>query len=129
MEHNNPSGGVKNGSCTLRRGCQCGAVCYAVDVDLENTITCNCSRCQRMGFVLAFAPRASFQLKSGESNLTEYLFSRKTIHHLFCATCGIESFAYGTMPDGSLTVAINVNCLTGVEPRKPNSQHVDGKIF
>ena len=110
-------------------GCQCGAVSYAVDVDLENTITCNCSRCQRMGFVLAFAPQESFHLKSGEDNLTEYLFNRKAIRHLFCSTCGVESFAYGKMPDGSPTVAINVNCLSGVSPRELNSQHVDGKNF
>lgn len=110
-------------------GCQCGAVHYEVDADLENTLTCNCSRCQRMGFVLAFAPRESFELKSGEDNLTEYLFNKNVIRHLFCTTCGVESFAYGQMPDGSPTVAINVNCLDGVEPRTLNSRHVDGRSF
>ena len=110
-------------------GCQCGNIRYEVDVDLENTITCNCSRCQRMGFVLAFAPMENFQLKSGEGDLSEYLFNNKAIRHLFCSTCGVESFAYGKMPDGSPTVAINVNCLVGVEPRELNSQHVDGRSF
>lgn len=110
-------------------GCQCGAVNYEVDVDLDNTITCNCSRCQRMGFVLAFTPMDNFQLKSGEEKLTEYLFNNKSIQHLFCNTCGVESFAYGKMPDGSQTVAINVNCLSGVDPRTLDSQHVDGKSF
>jgi len=38
--------------------CQCGAVTFETDVDLDNTITCNCSRCQRLGSVLAFTPRA-----------------------------------------------------------------------
>lgn len=109
--------------------CQCGAVAYEVDVDLENTITCNCSRCQRMGFVLAFTSTDSFQLKSGEDHLTEYLFNNKVIRHLFCKVCGVESFAYGKMPDGSPTVAINVNCLSGVDPRALQSQHVDGKSF
>jgi hypothetical protein len=110
-------------------GCQCGAVNYEVDVDLKNTITCNCSRCQRMGFVLAFTPLENFELKSGESALTEYLFNNKAIQHLFCSTCGVESFAYGKMPDGSSTVAINVNCLSGIDPRALDSQHVDGKSF
>ena len=82
-------------------GCQCGAVSYEADVDLDNTLTCNCSRCQRMGFVLAFTPRENFQLKSGDGQMTEYLFNRKTIRHLFCSTCGVESFAYGKMPDGT----------------------------
>lgn len=110
-------------------GCQCGAVTYEVDVDLSSTITCNCSRCQRMGFVLAFASAQNFQLKSGEDKLTEYLFNNKAIRHLFCKVCGVESFAYGKMPDGSPTVAINANCLSGVDPRALNSQHVDGKSF
>lgn len=110
-------------------GCQCGAVRYEVSVDLENTITCNCSRCQRMGFLLAFSPKSSFQLKSGDAALTEYLFNKKAIQHLFCNTCGVESFAYGKMPDGSPTVAINVNCLEGVDPRALKSQHVDGKSY
>ncbi|WP_366144644.1 GFA family protein [Idiomarina sp.] len=110
-------------------GCQCGAVNYEVDVDLKNTITCNCSRCQRMGFVLAFTPPENFELKSGESALTEYLFNNKSIQHLFCSTCGVESFAYGKMPDGSSTVVINVNCLSGIDPRALDSQHVDGKSF
>lgn len=109
--------------------CQCGAVSYEVEVDLENTITCNCSRCQRMGFVLAFTPMENFKLKSGEGALTEYLFNNHTIRHLFCKVCGVESFAYGTMPDGTKTVAINANCLSGVDPRALNSQHVDGKSF
>lgn len=109
--------------------CQCGAVRYEVSVDLENTITCNCSRCQRMGFVLAFSPQESFRLKSGDDVLTEYLFNKKAIRHLFCRTCGVESFAYGNMPDGSPTVAINVNCLEGVDPRALKSQHIDGKSY
>lgn len=108
-------------------GCQCGAVTYEADVDLAHTITCNCSRCQRMGFVLAFTPEDKFSLKSGEDNLTEYRFNRKEIRHLFCSTCGVESFAFGRKPDGSAMVAINVNCLSGVEPRELDSQHVDGR--
>lgn len=109
--------------------CQCGAVSYEVDVDLDSTITCNCSRCQRMGFVLAFAPLSNFQLRSGADNLSEYLFNTKAIQHLFCKTCGVESFAYGKGPDGTSTVAVNANCLSGVEPRELKSQHVDGRSF
>ncbi len=110
-------------------GCQCGAVRYSVKVDLDETLTCNCSRCQRMGFVLAFAGAAGFELVSGEGELTEYLFNRKAIRHLFCRICGVESFARGQMPDGSPMVAINVNCLEGVEPRELASQHVDGRSY
>jgi hypothetical protein len=108
-------------------GCQCGAVQYEVDVDLDRTITCNCSRCQKLGSVLAFTARDKFTLSSGEEKLTEYLFNKHAIRHLFCSVCGIESFAYGTMPDGTPMAAINANCLDGVEPRQLKSHHYDGK--
>ena len=110
-------------------GCQCGAVQYEVDLDLDNTITCNCSRCQCMGFVLGFTAPENFHLKSGEEKLTEYLFNKKMIRHLFCNICGVESFGYATMPDGNPAVGINANCLAGVDPRKLQSQHIDGKSF
>lgn len=107
--------------------CQCGAVDYEVDVDIDNAVVCNCSRCERMGFTLAFAPRGNFTLKSGEDKLTEYRFNSKSIQHLFCSICGVESFAYGKMPDGSEIAAINVNCLEGVDPRALDVKKIDGK--
>lgn len=109
--------------------CQCGAVTFEADLDLDNTITCNCSRCQRLGSVLAFTPMDRFTLKSGEANLTEYLFSKKQIRHLFCATCGIQSFGYGATPDGTPVAAVNVNTLDGVEPRELKSHHYDGRAL
>ena len=110
-------------------GCQCGAVRYEVEVDLASTVTCNCSRCQRLGQVLAFTSKAKFTLHQGAANLTEYRFNAKKIAHLFCKTCGIQSFAYGISPDGTEAVGINVNALEGVDPRALKPHHVDGKTF
>ncbi len=112
---------------SYKGSCQCGAVSFEADLDLDSTVTCNCSRCQRIGSVLTFAPRSDFRLVTGEGNLTEYLFNKHAISHRFCKTCGVEPFAYGTMPDGSLTVAVNANCLDGVDPRALKSHHHDGK--
>jgi len=106
--------------------CQCGAVDFDVDVDLDHTVTCNCSRCRRLGSVLAFAPRDAFTLNSGEDNLTEYLFNKHHIHHLFCKTCGIQGFSYATGPDGTAMAAVNANCLDGVDPRSLSPQQYDG---
>ena len=108
-------------------GCQCGAVAYEVDVDVDECITCNCSRCQPLGAVLAFAPRSQFKLLKGEDNLTEYRFNREAVAHLFCKTCGIQSFSYGAMPDGTKIAAINVNTLHGLDPRSLSPKHVDGR--
>jgi hypothetical protein len=112
---------------TYTGGCQCGAVRYSVEMELEGGITCNCSRCQRLGSVLTFVPESAFTLAAGEGAQTEYLFNRHIIRHQFCATCGIESFARGKMPDGSPMVAINVNTLDGVDPRAVKLTHYDGR--
>ena len=78
--------------------CQCGAVRYQVNADLSSTITCNCSRCSRLGLILTFVPPSEFTLISGEDATTEYLFNRHVIHHHFCSTCGVQSFSRGRVP-------------------------------
>jgi hypothetical protein len=110
-----------------RGSCQCQAVAFEATLDLDHTVTCNCSRCQRLGSVLSFTPAAKFTLRQGAEALTEYLFNKMKVRHQFCKICGIEPFAFGEMPDGAPTVAVNVNCVEGVEPRALKSTHYDGR--
>ena len=115
---------------TYTGGCQCGKVRYQVLLELGEVIACNCSRCGRLGSLLAFAPAQNFKLISGEGALTEYQFNKHVIHHLFCATCGIQSFARGKRPsDGADVVAVNARCLDDVEPESLKVKHVDGRAF
>jgi hypothetical protein len=108
-------------------GCQCGAVRYEVTVDLDSTVVCNCSRCRRLGTIMAFTTMDKFELLSDKDATTEYLFNKHVIHHLFCSTCGIQSYSYGTRPDGAEMVAINSRCLDGVDPEQLKPKHYDGK--
>jgi hypothetical protein len=110
-------------------GCQCGKVRYKVEVALDPVMTCNCSRCQKLGSMLAFTPEDKFQLVQGEDALTEYQFNKHAIHHFFCATCGIQSFSRGAKPDGTKMIAVNVRCLDGVEPDEIKTTKVDGRSF
>jgi len=116
---------------TYTGGCQCGKVRYEVAVDLANpVIACNCSRCGRLGSLLAFAPAADFKLLSGEAGLTDYQFNRHAIRHLFCATCGIQSFARGKRPnDGADVVAVNARCLDRIDPDALTVNKADGRSF
>lgn len=107
--------------------CHCGRVAYEVEADLGRTIACNCSYCQRRGSILAFSPASAFTLTKGEDALTEYRFHTQKIQHLFCETCGIESFARANGPDGTLMVAVNVRCLAGVEPTELSPTQYDGR--
>jgi len=111
-------------------GCQCGKVQFEVALDLDHVISCNCSRCRRLGSLMAFAPATDFKLLSGEEALTEYLFNQHIIHHLFCANCGIESFARGKNPaNGADTVAVNVRCLDNVDLDVLDVRKFDGRNF
>jgi hypothetical protein len=112
---------------TYSGGCQCGKVRYEVAADLGEVVACNCSRCARLGWRLAFVPAADFKLLSGEGATTEYRFNRHAIHHLFCSICGIQSFARGTGPGGVEMAAVNVLCLDGVDPSTLKVKHVDGR--
>jgi hypothetical protein len=99
---------------TYSGGCHCGAVRYEVDLDLsQGTLKCNCSICGKARAWLAFAGRSDFRLLQGADSLGEYQFAGKNIHHLFCKTCGIKSFARARTPNGG-GVAIMVSCLENI---------------
>jgi hypothetical protein len=103
--------------------CQCGAVTFEVDVDLDMTRTCNCSRCQRLGAVWGYTSLDKLKILTGEDNLATFTFNRHVGKHRFCKTCGIEPFAF----KADAIAAINANCLDNVNPRELKSVHVDGK--
>jgi hypothetical protein len=97
-------------------------------MDIAEVIACNCSRCRRLGSLLAFAPLTQFKLLSGDAELTTYEFNRHMIHHKFCTTCGIQSFAIGRNPKtGAEMAAINVRCLDDVDADACKVRNVDGK--
>jgi hypothetical protein len=113
---------------TYHGSCHCGAVRYeAKSEPVEQAIGCNCSMCRRKGTLLAFIPATDFTLQSGSEALTDYQFNKHVIHHLFCRTCGVTSFARGAMPDGTEMIALNVRCLDEIDPEKLTINHIDGK--
>jgi hypothetical protein len=107
--------------------CHCQAVTFAVDVDLDQALQCNCSICSKLGAVWAFAPKPKMQLKSGADALGDYQFGKKRLHHRHCTRCGIETFAEGVGPDGTATVGVNLRCLEGVEIDKLKPRPYDGR--
>lgn len=114
---------------TYTGGCHCGKVRYEVKASLDKVFSCNCSICSKTGTLLTFVPVNQFTLLSGENDLNDYQFNRKNIHHLFCSSCGVRSFAGGTAPDGAEMRAINVRCLDDVDISALPVTHIDGKSF
>ena len=108
-------------------GCHCGAVRFETKADISAPIACNCSICSKSGYWLTFVPEGDFKLLSGADNLTDYQFAKKHIHHVFCKTCGVRSFAKGATPDGGTMYAVNVRCLDGVDLAAITPRPFDGK--
>lgn len=107
-------------------GCHCGKVRFEFTSDLGSAISCNCSICAKKGYVLAFVPAHQFTLLSGESNLSDYQFNRKMIHHLFCSTCGVGSFGRGKSPKGEMC-AVNLRCVDDLDLSTVQISPVDGR--
>ena len=109
-------------------GCHCGAVRYVVQLERGvKAQSCNCSMCGKAATLLAFVPESRFELQSGADATTDYLFNKHHIHHLFCRTCGIKSFARGAGRDGEPMVAVNVRCLDGFEEGQFELRTFDGR--
>lgn len=102
---------------------------YEVEADLTKAMECNCSHCSKKGFLLHFVPAKQFKLLSGEDGLSEYRFNTKKIAHLFCKTCGVQSFGRGEGPDGTSMVAVNARCLDDVDIKMLEIVPIDGKSY
>jgi hypothetical protein len=91
-------------------GCHCGAVRFEVEAPADPRVEeCNCSICARSGFLHLIVPKERFRLLRGEDALSTYTFNTGAARHLFCRTCGIESFYVPrSHPDG---YSVNARCL------------------
>lgn len=109
--------------------CHCGAIKFEAEVDLEKTITCNCSYCSIRGFILTAVNDDQFALLTPDAPMTEYRFNTHKIKHQFCPVCGIEPFASGNNKDGSPVHMVNVRCLAGVDLEALHPMAFNGKDF
>ena len=114
-------------SKTLTGGCHCGMVRFECTTDLAMVTACNCSICTKRGLHFTFVTPERFQLRAGEDNLKEYLFNKHAIRHQSCNDCGVEVFARGSKGDGTPMVAINVNCVDGIELASLTMTPIDGR--
>jgi hypothetical protein len=98
---------------TYQGSCHCGDVRFECTVDLaEGTSKCNCSICSKARFWKTIVRPDSFRLLQGEQALSDYQFGSRTIHHLFCARCGVKTFGRGHLEAlGGTFYAVNVACL------------------
>ena len=96
---------------TYKGGCHCGAVRYEVIIDEDEATICNCSICNKKGFVHAIVQRDKFTLLQGSNDITTYTFNTGIAQHKFCQHCGIHSFYIPrSHPD---CIDVNIRCFDG----------------
>jgi len=111
---------------THKGSCHCGQIRFEVEGDFESVVECNCSHCQRKGYLLWFTPRASLRFEAADGALSTYTFNKHAIQHHFCANCGCAPFGFGAS-GGHEMAAVNVRCLEDVELASIQRQFVDGR--
>ena len=91
-------------------GCHCGAVRFEAALpDAVEAQACNCSMCEKVGFIHLIVPEGRFRLLSGGRGLTSYRFNTGVAEHLFCLICGVKGFYRPrSNPDGW---SVNARCL------------------
>ncbi|MGF1462386.1 MAG: GFA family protein [Maricaulaceae bacterium] len=90
--------------------CHCRAVRFEIDLP-DNPVAhaCNCSVCEKSGFIGLILPKSRFRLIAGEDTLSTYRFNTGVAQHTFCSICGVKPFYIPrSNPDG---VSINLKCL------------------
>lgn len=109
--------------------CHCGAVRFAVRVDLsQGASRCNCSICVRIAQLGVLVKPEAFALTAGAEALSYYEWGMKVAKRYFCSRCGIHCFGRGNLPElGGEFVSVNLNCLEGIDPAELKVGYWDGR--
>ncbi|MFN0318176.1 MAG: GFA family protein [Burkholderiales bacterium] len=117
---------------THHGGCHCGRVRFEVEAPAEIDVTdCNCSICNKTGYLHLIVDKQAFRLIQGEDSLVTYTFNTGTAKHLFCRHCGIKSFYVPrSHPEG---ISVNARCLdpgsvTGMKVTPFDGAHWEASI-
>ena len=110
---------------TYSGSCHCGRITFRITADLERVTVCNCSMCQRKGFLHLILPPEQFELTNGADAISVYRFNTGAAEHKFCKYCGIHPF-YTPRSDPD-KVDVNARCLEGVDPDRLERNAFDGR--
>ena len=100
-------------------GCHCGAVRFEAALPaVVEAQSCNCSMCQKVGFVHVIVPESRFRLTAGAKAITTYTFNTGVAQHTFCKVCGVKAFYRPrSNPDGWSVNARCLDDLSGIDLR------------
>jgi hypothetical protein len=110
---------------TYHGSCHCGAVRFAVRLDLAEGISlCNCTFCTKTKASKVYVADDALTILAGTETLADYrapgsAWPEGHMHHYFCRQCGIRGFSRGFLaapPVNGWFWGVNVNTLDDVTP-------------
>lgn len=114
----------------IKGQCQCGAVKFRYDGELEETIVCHCKDCQRAhGTAFAFnspIDERLFVFESGKDALKEFFSSPKK-SRVFCQHCGTPLYSYRTDLPNVMRLRMGI-IREGHIPAPAKQVHVESKL-
>ncbi len=110
---------------THRGSCHCGRIRFEADGELTEVLVCNCSICQRTGYLHWTVSPEHFRLLAGADDYATYEFGTGVAKHHFCKRCGISPFRVARSdPD---KIDVNARCLEGVDADALPVSRFDGR--
>jgi hypothetical protein len=106
MSHHAESAGPGPKRRPYLGGCDCGAVRYAVELDLAGRDPRTNSVWERS------VPPSAFRLLRGQEHVIGYQFSAEDAHHFFCARCQARVFSLRA-PEGAASYSVDLKALLG----------------
>lgn len=105
---------------TYHGSCHCGRVRYETQMDLsQGTGKCNCSICTKTRLWAFSVKPDAFKLLAGESELSDYQFGTKSVHHYFCKHCGVRPFGKGYIEEiGGDFYVVNLGTLDDADVKE-----------
>ena len=105
--------------------CHCGAVRFAVNAEIAELYTCDCSICRKRNALMTNVHERALAILAGEDKLTLYQWNTRIARPYFCSVCGIYPFhRKRSMPDH---YGVNVRCLDDFDAAGVPVRHADGR--
>ncbi|KAH7186728.1 glutathione-dependent formaldehyde-activating enzyme [Fusarium oxysporum] len=116
-----PEAGIETGKL-YTGSCHCGKATVAVKCnpidetfDESPVIICNCSVCERGGYVWIYPDNEQVVLSGDDADIAEYLFGHRVVGKTFCQTCGVHL----TNRFNADILKVNPNIAQGQQERQP----------
>lgn len=109
-----------------RGTCHCGAVAIEVEAPAHlEAFECDCSMCERTGFLHLIVPARRMRLLRGADSLSVYSFNTHVAQHYFCKVCGCRPYYVPrSNPNG---FSVNARCLDKASITELVVRPFDGK--